>query len=196
MVSISDLPLKSSLGALLAAALLAAPPQALDLEGHPVDPLHRSAPVVVLLFVRSDCPISNGYAPEIRRLYERFAPRGAAFWMVYPDPQTSADDVRRHVAEYQYPGRVLRDPQQVLVRLARAEVTPEAAVFTGGRLLYHGRIDDRYLDFGRTRSAPTTHDLDAALEATLAGRPLRAASTRAVGCFLSDLRGATERRER
>jgi hypothetical protein len=40
----------------------------------------------VLVFVRTDCPISNRYAPELRRLQDRFAPRGMAFWLVYPDP--------------------------------------------------------------------------------------------------------------
>ena len=162
-----------------------------DLDGHPVDPLQApEARAVVLLFVRSDCPISNRYAPEIRRIHDRFAGRGVVFWLVYPDPQASVAEIRRHLAEYRYPGRVLQDPGHVLVKLARVAVTPEAAVFAPGRrLVYHGRIDDLYVDFGRARPAPTTHDLADALEAILAGRPVPAAATRAVGCFLSERRG-------
>jgi hypothetical protein len=185
--------LLAGLAVLAAAALVAQTaaqtPRPTDLDGHPVDPLQApEARAVVLLFVRSDCPISNRYAPEIRRIYDRFAGRGVVFWLVYPDPQASVAEIRRHLAEYRYPGRVLQDPAHALVKLAHAEVTPEAAVFAPGRrLVYHGRIDDLYVDWGRTRPAPTTHDLVAALEATLAGRPVPVAATRAVGCFLADL---------
>jgi hypothetical protein len=180
----------AGLGLLAAAVLVAQTPHPTDLDGHPVDPLQSSeARAVVLLFVRSDCPISNRYAPEIRRLHDRFAGRGVVFWLVYPDPQATVAEIRRHLAEYRYPGRVLQDPGHVLVKLAHAEVTPEVAVFAPGqRLVYHGRIDDLYVDWGRTRPAPTTHDLASALEATLAGRPVPVAATRAVGCFLADLR--------
>ena len=179
----------AGLAVLAAAALVAQTPHPTDLDGHRVDPFQApDARVVVLLFVRSDCPISNRYAPEIRRIYDRFASHGVVFWLVYPDAQASAGEIRRHVSEYRYPGRVLQDPGHALVKLAQVEVTPEAAVFAPGRrLVYHGRIDDLYVDWGRTRPAPTTHDLAAALEATLAGRPVPVAATRAVGCFLADL---------
>src|SRR5258705_11944192 len=48
----------------------------------PIDP----PKVVVCLFTRTDCPVSNSYAPEVRRIYEKFSPRGGGFYLVYPDP--------------------------------------------------------------------------------------------------------------
>ena len=64
-------------------------------------------------------------------------------------------------------------------------MTPEAAVFdAAGRLAYHGRIDDRYVDFGVDRPAPTTHDLADAVTAVLAGAPCRAPVVPAVGCAI------------
>ena len=173
----------------LAVVLAAETPLATGLDGQPVDPFAGEARAVVLIFVRSDCPISNRYAPEIRRIAAKFGGRGARFWLVYPDSQARAEDIQRHIAEYRLPGGVLRDPRRVLVKLARAEVTSEAAVFAPGeRLVYHGRIDDRYIDFGRTRPAATTHDLEAAVAATLDGRRVVVPATPAVGCFLSDVR--------
>jgi hypothetical protein len=51
-------------------------------------------------------------------------------------------------------------------------VTPEVAVVgPGGALLYRGRIDDLWSDYGKRRQEPTTRDLRAALDAALAGRP-------------------------
>jgi thiol-disulfide isomerase/thioredoxin len=163
-----------------------------DLEGHAIRPLESpSAKAVVLVFVRTDCPISNRYAPELRRLSDRFAERGVEFWMVYSDPRESAETIAQHVREYGHPGRAVRDPGHALVRAAAATVTPEAAIFVpaagGPRLVYHGRIDDRYLDFDRMRATPANRDLEEAIEAVLAGRPVTAASAPAVGCFLSDL---------
>jgi len=58
----------------------------LDLAGGRVDPLPAAgAGPAVLVFVRTDCPIANRYAPELRRLQDRFVRGGVAFWLVYPD---------------------------------------------------------------------------------------------------------------
>jgi len=58
-------------------------------------------------------------------------------------------------------------------------------VFAGdGRLVYHGRIDDWYEDFGRARPAPTTHELSEAIEAAIAGKNIAKATAPAVGCFI------------
>ena len=127
------------------------------------------------------------YAPTIQELSARYS-RQAAFWLVYPDKKISAAVIRKYLQDYGYKLPALRDPQRVLVAQGRVQVTPEVAVFdTRGRLAYHGRIDNWYEDFGRSRSAPTTHDLDDAIRATLSGKPPAAAVTDAVGCYISDL---------
>lgn len=162
---------------------------AVDLAGRAVDPLRDSqAKLVVLLFVQADCPLSNRYAPELQRLQAAFSARGVAFWLVYPDAAETAEAVRRHLGDYDYRMNALRDPSHLLVRKSGVRVTPEAAVFAPGeRLVYHGRIDDRYVELGRTRGAPASHDLEEALEAALAGRPPRQSQAPAVGCFIADL---------
>src|SRR5258708_33881879 len=65
----------------------------------------------------------------------------------------------------------LRDPKHSLVKYAGATITPEAAVLAGGRLVYRGRIDDRYVELGVERPTPTRHDLADALAAGDAGPP-------------------------
>jgi hypothetical protein len=165
----------------------------LDLEGRSVRPLEGlSAAASVFVFVRSDCPIANRYAPELRRLQGRFGPSGVSFFVVYVDPSESVEAIRRHREDYGQPGSPLRDPEHALVKEAHAHVTPEAAVFAPGprgpRLVYHGRIDDRAVDFGRERPAATTHDLEDALAAVLAGRPVPRETAPAVGCLISDTR--------
>jgi AhpC/TSA family len=169
------------------------PTSVTDLDGRTVRPLEdATTKATVLVFVGTDCPISNRYAPVIARLQQRFAPQGVAFWLVYVQGAESAETIRRHLGEYFEALTALRDPDHQLVKRAAARVTPEAAVFVPGaagtRLVYHGRIDDRYLEFGRVRAAPTTHDLEGALAAVLAGRPVPREVTPAVGCFIADSR--------
>lgn len=167
------------------AALLCA---AAGVAGSAPDPFATAARVRVLIFARTDCPITNRYAPELQRLSREFAGRGVEFWLVYPDPAETLQHAEDHIAQYGFPGGPLLDPHHDLVKRARASVAPEAAVFdAAGRLEYHGRIDDRWIDAGKAGPAARTHDLEEAISAVLAGKPVQRPQTRAVGCFLADV---------
>ena len=161
---------------------------AVDLSGAPVDPIKAAAgKVVVLIFVRTDCPISNRYAPTIQHLSAQHAGK-AAFWLVYPDKAESAEAIRKHQRDFKYELPALRDLRHTLVKESRAHITPEAAVFDANhRLVYHGRIDNLYEDFGRARPAATTHELDDAIRAAIDGKMLPVDHAPAVGCYISDL---------
>jgi hypothetical protein len=160
-----------------------------DLDGRLVDPLAPAAGVraTVFVFVTTDCPIANRYAPEIQRLAAMFTSQGVRFWLVYANPHEPPTSIRNHLRQFQYAIPALRDPEHALVRFTKVTVSPEAAVVDqGGSLLYHGRIDDRWVNLGRDRPSPTRADLAEALRATLDGKPVAQAATPAVGCILSD----------
>jgi hypothetical protein len=161
----------------------------LDLENRPVDPLHAApeTKATVLLFVTTDCPISNRYAPEVARLFKSFASKGVSFWLVYPNPAESPQAIRDHLVSFGYPIQALRDPAHALAKLVHATVTPEAVVVAGSRIVYRGRIDDRYVELGVQRPAPTRRDLEDALTAVLAGKAVQPQTTQAVGCVIADL---------
>jgi len=165
----------------------------LGVDGKPHNPFGESSDATaararVFLFVRTDCPITNRYAPELRRLAQEFGAKGTDFWLVYPDPAATTQSIKDHIAQYSFPGTALRDPRHDLVKRARVTIAPEAAVFdASGRLVYHGRIDDRWVNPGKARPAATTHDLEDAISATLAGRAPAQFETHAVGCWLADI---------
>lgn len=145
------------------------------------------AKATVLIFISNECPISNRYVPEINRLYEKYSPRGVAFWLVHPDPTESAQSIWNHHEEYRLKPGILRDPRHVLVHRAHARITPEAAVFiTPEEPVYCGRIDDRFPDLLSARPEPTRRELDSVLEAILAGKPVPVESAPAVGCYIED----------
>ena len=160
-----------------------------DLADRMVDPLDQpGARAIVVIFTRTDCPIATRYAPEIQRLHRAFGPR-VAFRLVFLDPGEPVSAIRTHLRQYGYDIPALRDPRHVLVSLTGARVTPEAAVFTAERrMVYRGRIDDRYVDLNKVRASPTRHDLRDVLTALVAGTPVQPRTTDAVGCFIGDLR--------
>lgn len=142
----------------------------------------------VLIFVSNDCPLANRYCPTLSRLHRQYARRGVAFWLVHSDPAETQESVRKHDHEYGLALPVLMDPHQVWARRAQVDTVPSAAVFgLNGELLYHGRIDDRFVELGRERPAPTRHDLEEALNAVLAHRAVPARVTKAVGCYIPNL---------
>jgi len=168
---------------------MAAGQQALDLGGSPKDPLKETpGKVVVLVFVRTDCPISNRYAPLLQEMSVKYG-NEAAFWMVFPDKNESPERIRSYLHEFNYKLPALRDTEHSLVKKSGAKVTPEVAVFNLRRdLVYHGRIDDLYREYGKARRAATTHELADAIEAASKGVAPPSAAAEGVGCFISDLK--------
>jgi thiol-disulfide isomerase/thioredoxin len=160
------------------------------LHGAPIDALATPSgtKAIVYIFTATDCPISNRYAPEIQRLQQQFGPRRVLFRLVYLNRAEPESAIRRHMTEFAYSSiQAVRDPDFELVRFTGATITPEAVIVADGRMVYRGRIDDRYASLGVERPSPTTRDLFDALSAVVAGRPVAQPVTQAIGCFIADL---------
>ena len=140
----------------------------------------------VLIFLAHDCPVSNALVPEMNRLATHFGPLGAAFYFVYAERDLADADAARHAREFALAAPVAVDRAGTLAVRAGAKVTPEAAVFSrAGEVVYRGRINDLFAALGQKRAEPTTHDLRDALDAVLAGKAPPAATTPAIGCYIS-----------
>ncbi len=164
-------------------------PFAIDVDGHPVTELAPpGARAVVLFFAASDCPISNRYVPEIQRMATQFEPLGVRVWFVYPNPGDDVKAVRAHNVEFAITANTALDTRQTLTRMAQVTITPEAAVFVpqGTRLreVYRGRIDDRYMSLGTERPQATHHDLEEAIRAVLADKPVPPPAGPPIGCSI------------
>src|ERR1700727_2191896 len=160
----------------------------IDLDGRTVNPVTASSgKVVVLIFLRRDCPVSRRYAPGIQQISKRYADR-ATFWLVFPDKTDSPQAIRSYLTDYGYRLPALQDPHRELVKIGRVQITPEVAVFNREHhLIYDGRIDDWYQDLSHARPAPTTHELEDAILAASSGKPAATSEVRGVGCYISDL---------
>ena len=156
-----------------------------DLAGTLHHPLATDGKAIVLLFVGAECPVSNGYAPEISRLSNEYSRKGVSFYVVYSGADMTREVAAKHAKEYGFTCPAVLDPQCDLATAVGATRTLEAAVvLPDGSLAYRGRIDDQYITYGKKRFAPTKHDLREVLETIVAGKPVEPRVTSAVGCMI------------
>jgi len=159
-----------------------------DIDGRTCNPLNPGdARANVLFFVRTDCPISNGYAPEITRIEKQYGPEKINFYLVYAMRDLRDTAAHEHMKEYKLTGPAIIDRKHELVKAVGATVTVEAAVIGHeGRLIYLGRIDDQYAGLGKPRTVVTTHELRDALDAVVQGKEPKVSRTKAVGCAITE----------
>lgn len=139
----------------------------------------------VFIFVSLDCPISNGYAPEIKRIVADYSKQNIGFFLVYTDTTASVADIQKHAHDFGYTAPTLADGRHERAKHFGIRVTPEVAVVAPDQSIrYRGRIDDRYTAPGQKRFLETTHDLRNALDAIVNDRPVPTERTEAIGCEL------------
>jgi mono/diheme cytochrome c family protein len=173
----------------LAPTALAAPPaqssRALDLHGQVLEIPQPRARATVVVFLSTDCPIANGYLPDLNTLYTTWAPEaGVQLVGVLSDPTLKRPAVNDWYAAYHVAFPVVIDTTGDLAKRLDPSRTPEAFVLDrDGAVRYRGRIDDRYLALGKKRQVTQHHDLEDAVAAVLAGRDIPEPRTTPVGCF-------------
>lgn len=171
---------------MLACALAASFLSATSLEGKTVDPsAFSTSKATVWVFVGTECPISNAYAPELRRLSKEFKGSESRFYFIYSDPSTRAKEALSHWSSFHLSAPGLLDTDQTLMRRAGATKTPEAAVFDSkGHLVYRGRIDDRWAKLGVGRSKAHERTLHDVLAQLISGHRSHFTNRPAVGCYI------------
>ncbi len=160
--------------------------EVLNVTGEKTRPLEGSERVAtVLLFISQDCPISNSYAPEYNAIYNDYARHHVAFYIVYTETDSTLAAARKHAKDYAYACPALYDPKHKLVKRVGATVTPEVSVLApDGTTLYQGRIDDKYIDFGKMRHTAAVHDLRRTLDEIILNKPVSVSKTKPIGCFI------------
>ena len=146
-----------------------------DLEGRLQTPLSQpDQKAIILFFVLPDCPISNAYAPEIKRVSAEYSQRKIASFVVYVDPDLTIDAAKKHAKDYGYECPVICDPSLKV-----------AVLDANGKRLYRGRIDNLYAGLGKRRPKATELDLRNTLDAILNGKPVPNETTQSIGCFIA-----------
>ena len=161
--------------------------QTRDVDGRPFAPFAPAGKANVILFVQTDCPISNSYAPEIQRVCTAYAAKGISCSLAYEDVRVDASGVRKHLSEYAYSGvPATIDGSRALADRAQATITPQAVVVDArGAIRYRGRIDNFYASLGKPRQHVTEHDLTDELDEILEVTPVPKPETESLCCFIA-----------
>jgi peroxiredoxin len=152
-----------------------------DVEGkdHSLDE-YLKAKYAVIMFIATQCPVSNAYNERMVQLQNDYASKGITFVAINSNKQESVDEVKEHSNKHGFKFPVLKDVNNLIADAYGAQVTPEIFVVDGkGILHYHGRIDDN-----RDLDEITSQDLRVALDALVAGKEVPRAETKAFGCTI------------
>lgn len=152
----------------------AAAPQQFPTAGH----------VTAVIFIATQCPVSNAYNERMKALYADYGPKGVQFVFLNANSTEPAAEVERHHDAHAFPFPVYKDVNNVFADRVGAAVTPHAFVFDAqGALVYRGAIDN-----AQNPDRVTQHPLRDALDAVLAGRPVPVAEAKAFGCSIKRAR--------
>jgi peroxiredoxin len=134
----------------------------------------------VVIFVATQCPVSNDYNARMEKLAQDYKVRGIALVGINANVTESADAVKAHASENKLTFPILKDPGNKIADRFGATKTPEAYFLdASNKLVYHGRIDN-----SRDASGVNASELRDAMEAILAGKPVAKTTAMAFGCSI------------
>ncbi|MBI3449839.1 MAG: thioredoxin family protein [Acidobacteria bacterium] len=140
----------------------------------------RSSKATVIIWVSTECPVSNAYNDRMAALAKEYQAKGFSFVGINSNKAETPAAIATHSKEHGFPFTVLKDADNVVADKYGASVTPEVYIVDSkGILRYHGRIDDNM-----KADAVTAHDLKSALDTMLAGQDLAKGESKAFGCSI------------
>jgi peroxiredoxin/mono/diheme cytochrome c family protein len=155
-----------------------------DLTGKPWSLADHKEKAIAVVFIGTECPINNIYAPRLAELHKEFADRGVAFVAINANAHDTPTSIAAHARENGIPFPVLKDTAGNVADHFGARRTPEAFLLDGERrIVYQGRIDDQF-GIGFKRIKPTHRDLAEAIDDVLSGKRISVAKTAAPGCLI------------
>lgn len=146
------------------------------------------AKLVVVAFLGTECPLAKLYAPELQRLADDFADQGVVVLTINANRQDSITELAEYAKVHGLSVPVLKDVGNKVADQFGATRTPDVFLLDGDRrVVYHGRVDDRY-GIGYAREKAERLDLRIAIEESLAGKAISVPSTPPIGCVIGRVR--------
>jgi peroxiredoxin len=141
---------------------------------------YKNSKAIVLIFISTQCPVSNGYNERMAALQKKYSSKNITFLGINANKEEKAGDIKAHAEKNKFEFPVLKDENNKIADKLGASVTPEVYVLSPGlEVLYHGRIDD-----SRDASNVSSNDLASALDEILSGKKVSNTRTKAFGCSI------------
>ncbi|MCX8056766.1 MAG: thioredoxin family protein [Ignavibacteria bacterium] len=140
----------------------------------------KNSKAIVIIFISTDCPVSNDYNSRMEKLHQEYRGRGVTFIGINSNKEETVEEIKEHAKKNNLTFLILKDFGNKIADKFKASYTPEVYVLNSNfELLYHGRIDD-----SRKIKNVTKEDLKNALEEILAGKEVTVKETKAFGCTI------------
>ena len=138
------------------------------------------------LFLLVDCPICVQYTPTINELHKAYGDQ-ISFVGYFPNFSSKKHKIEAFQAEYSIQFPLFTDYFKEKAKQFNAQVTPEVILYNHDqeKIIYQGRIDNKFYKLGRRRNVVTEHDLKTAIEQTLNNKVVLVNSTQPIGCFIN-----------
>ena len=141
---------------------------------------YKDSKAIVIIFIATECPVSNAYNSRMENLYKEYESKGVAFIGINSNKAESVERMKEHAEENGLTFTILKDKNNVVADDLDASVTPEVYVINNNfELLYHGRIDN-----SKNEKDVETQDLKNALDEILSGKEVTTNATKAFGCTI------------
>jgi peroxiredoxin len=141
---------------------------------------YSKSKAVVLIFISTECPVSNGYNERMAALQKKYGGKNVSFIGINSNKEEGVKEIKTHAEKNKFGFPVLKDTDNKIADKFGASVTPEVYVLSpDNKILYHGRIDD-----SRDASKVSSNDLSTALDQILAGKKISNERTKAFGCSI------------
>lgn len=141
---------------------------------------YKDSKAIVIIFVATECPISNAYNTRMENLYKEYNPKNIAFLGINSNKAESVEMIKEHAEKNGLTFTILKDQNNVIADEFDASFTPEVYVLNSNNdILYHGRIDN-----SRNETDVKSKDLENALNEILEGKEVTNKATKAFGCTI------------
>lgn len=163
-----------------------APISDVDQKVHGSSTIKMERDYLVVIFASESCPIANSYIPALNSLKRDFGEAKFDYVIVHTNKSLTAEEAKNHAKEFELNWSVALDPDQAIAKSYDAKVSPEAFVvdLKNSSIVYRGRIDDRFPDYGKKKPTASREDLKVALSELAAGKAISVPETKAVGCLI------------
>jgi peroxiredoxin len=143
---------------------------------------------VVVMFIATRCPFSNGYNERMQKLWADYKDKGVTVLAINSNVIEPVPEMIEHAKTNGFTFPILKDEGNVIADQYAAEFTPETFVLDANLVVrYHGRIDNSH-----KVAEATTHELRDAIDAVMSGKDVPKKEAKAFGCTIKRVKKSLE----
>lgn len=132
--------------------------------------MNESLAPVAIVFLDTGCPIANRYSPEMNQFHELAKSNGVELYGMLSDPLLTLKEAQAFQQKYKLEFPLIWDANGDLAMRLKPTHFPECFVIgKDDKLVYRGRIDNRFAAVGKLRQNITSHELRDAIVAISKG---------------------------